>query len=176
MMRILDLLLADPAHRSHASMPEMDPLTEEGALQEAQLLDLRFDALADVVGIIFELRQALQLREANTGVLVARGVRKVTWAGQARGTALSAWPIGGSVPRVQDGVFELSLGLWGRRGACLELTAETAAFFVGDVPGLSEAPTDYTDHDRASIVGKIACWESLFEPIGAVFLDAAPAV
>jgi hypothetical protein len=176
-MRILDLLLADPAHRSHASMPEMDPLTEEGALQEAQLLDLRFDVLADVVGIIFELRQALQLREANTGVLVARGVRKVTWAGRGRGTALMAWPVDNSIPRAQDGVFELSLGLWGGSlGGCLELAAETAAFFVGDVPGLSEAPTDYTDHDRASIVGKIACWESLFEPIGAVFLDAAPAV
>lgn len=37
--------------------------------KSAQVLDVRFDALAGVVGILFELRQALQLQEANTGVL-----------------------------------------------------------------------------------------------------------
>ena len=51
MMTIDELLLPNPAHRLHASLPEMDPLTEEDALQEAQLLDVRFDALAGVVGV-----------------------------------------------------------------------------------------------------------------------------
>ncbi|MFI5712276.1 hypothetical protein [Kribbella sp. NPDC051620] len=83
-MKINELLLSDPAHRLHASLPEMDPLTEEDALQEAQVLDVRYDALAGVVGIIFELRQALQLQEANTGVLVACGVHTLTWEGLAR--------------------------------------------------------------------------------------------
>lgn len=176
MMKIDDLLLANLADRSHVSLPEMDPLTEEDALQEAQVLDVRFDALAGVVGIIFELRQALQLREANTGVLVAQGARALTWEGHAGDTTLTAWSVGSSVPCVRDGVFELSLVLWPHPGARLALTAESAAFFIGDVPGLSEAPLDYCGRDRTGVNGEVACWESAFEPASAIFLDPASAV
>lgn len=104
-MKIDDLLLSDPALRAYASTPEMDPLTEEDALQEAQVLDVRFDALAGVVGVLFELRQALQLQEANTGVLVAHGVRELTWSGPSRDTTLTAWSVGSSVPQAQGPAF-----------------------------------------------------------------------
>jgi hypothetical protein len=57
-----DLLRPDRRWREYASLPEMDPLTEDDALQEAQLLDVRFDALRSTVGLLFELRTALQLR------------------------------------------------------------------------------------------------------------------
>lgn len=172
-MKVDDLLLLDPALRQHASMPEMDPLTEEDALQEAQVLDVRFDALARVVGILFELRQALQLQEANTGVLVAHGVRELTWAGPGRDTTLTAWSVGSSVPQARDQLFGLNLVMWPHPGAQLSLTAESAAFFAGDVPGLAEAPPDYTDRDRAELGHEIACWDSSFEPVSAVFLDRA---
>lgn len=173
-MKIDDLLLSDPALRAYASMPEMDPLAEEDALQEAQVLDVRFDALAGVVGVLFELRQALQLREANTGVLVAHGVRELTWSGPSRDTTLTAWSIGSSVPQAKDQLFGLSLVMWPHPGAQLSLTAESAAFFIGNVPGLDEAPPDYTDRDRAALGEEIAGWDSLFEPVSAVFLDRAP--
>ncbi len=174
MMKIVDLLGLAPALRQHASLPEMDPLTEDDALQEAQVIDVRFDALAGVVGILFELRQALQLQEANTGVLVAHGVRELTWSGPARDTTLTAWSVGSSRPWAEDGLFGLSLVLWPHPGAQLTLAAESAAFFVGDVPGLSEAPPDYTDLDRAGVYGETADWSSTFEPVSAVFLDPAP--
>lgn len=174
-MKIDDLLSMDPGLRQHASLPEMDPLTEDDALQEAQVLDVRFEALAGVVGILFELRQALQLLEANTGVLVAHGVRELTWAGPSRDTALTAWSVGSSAPRAKDRLFSLSLVMWPHPGARLSLTAESAAFFVGQVPGLAEAPPDYTDRNRATVVGEVARWESMFEPVSAVFLDSSPA-
>lgn len=66
MMRIDDLLLQDYTLRRLTAKPEMDPLTEVGALQEAQLLGLKFDAVSGVAGLLFELRMALQLRETNT--------------------------------------------------------------------------------------------------------------
>ena len=147
-MKIDDLMSLDPELRRYASMPEMDPLTEEDALQEAQVADVRFDALTRVVGIIFELRQALQLREANTGVLIAHGVRELSWSGSKRDEGLSAWPIGSSVPRTTGRLFSLSLGMWPAPGAELSLTAESASFFVGDVPGLADTPPDYTCGDR----------------------------
>ncbi|MGL5850618.1 MAG: hypothetical protein ACRCZD_07505, partial [Phycicoccus sp.] len=174
LMKLDDLLLLDQAHRSYASLPEMDPLTEEDALQEVQLVDVRFDALAGVLGVIFELRQAQQLREANTGVLVARGVRAVAWNAPSRDSPLTAWSVGSSVPRARDRLFELTLVLWPHPGAGLSLTAESAAFFVGDVAGLSEEPPDYSDRERAAVVGEVPCWRSAFEPVSAAFLDAAP--
>lgn len=170
-MNLGDLLLLDPAPRAYAAMPEMDPLTEEDALREAQVLDVRFDALAGVAGILFELRQALHFQEADTGVLVAHGVRELTWSGPSRDTALTAWSVGSSVPRVKDRLFGLSLVMWPHPGARLSLTADLAAFFAGEVPGLADAPPDYTDLDRPTLGQEVACWDSSFEPASAVFLD-----
>jgi hypothetical protein len=174
-MTIQELLRLDPALRALGAMPEMDPLTEVDALQEAQVLDVRFDALTLTVGLLFELRMALQLREANTGVLVARGVRELSWSGPGRAQGLTAWTVGGSVPRPDQGLFRLELGMWPVPGAQLNLLAESAAFFAVDVPGLSEAPPDYTDLDRLGVSAELAGWDSPFEPVHAVFLDAAPA-
>ena len=59
-------LFHDPERRQYASMPEADPLTEEAALQEAALTDLRFDATSSSVGLLFDLRVSLQFREAGS--------------------------------------------------------------------------------------------------------------
>lgn len=126
------------------------------------------------MGVIFELRQALQIQEANTGVLVVRGVRTLAWDGPARETMVTAWSVGSSVPRVRDRLFELSLVLWPHPGARLTLTAETAEFVVGDVPGLGEVPPDYSERDRIALRDEVACWSSPVEPVSAVFVDAAP--
>lgn len=174
MMKINDLLYLNPALREYASLPEMDPLTEDDALQEAQVLDVRLDALAGVVGILLELRQALQLQEANTGVLVARGVRQLTWSGPERATALTAWSVGSSVPSTKGQLFGLSLVMWPDPGAHLSLTAESAAFFVGNVLGLAATPPDYSRRGRAAVAAEVAGWDSSFEPVSAVFLDLAP--
>lgn len=169
MMMIRDLLYPDSGLLQFA-VPEMDPLREEDALQEAQVVDVRFDAVSRVVGIIFALRQALQLREANTGVLVARDVREVNWASSGRDTKLTAWPVGSSVPGMKDGLFEFRLYMWPPPCAQLVLVAESAAFFVGDVPNLRETPLDYGVGDRRLIDSDLAGWESSFEPASAVFL------
>jgi hypothetical protein len=157
----------------------MDPLTEDDALQEAQLLDVRFDALRSTVGLLFELRTALQLREANTGVLVARQVRELSWVAERLHYGdepppmnRMAWTVGGSIPRNEDRLFGLTLGMW--PGAQLELRAESAAFFAGDVPGLDRIP-DYTEDDEATVRAQLAGWGSEFIPLFAVFLDPAPA-
>lgn len=157
--------------RRFAARPEMDPLTEDDALQEAQLLDVRIDASRSTVGLLFELRVALQLREANTGVLVAHGVRNIRWTASPRSTTRTAWNVITSTPRYADRLFELNLGFWpeGR----LELSAGQAAFFVGDVGGIGAAPPDYGG-DESTIQAGLAGWHSTFTPVHAVFLDPAP--
>jgi hypothetical protein len=166
-----ELLSPDAELRRFSARPEMDPLTEDDALQEAQLLDVRIDALRTTVGLLFELRVATQLREANTGVLVAHGLRKISWSVSPRPTARTAWNVIASTPRCADRLFGLSLGFWpeGR----LELSAERAAFFVGDVASIGAAPPDYGG-DESTIQAGLAGWRSTFTPVHAVFLDPAP--
>lgn len=167
-MKLEDLLRA-PGLRVDGLRPEMDPLTEADALQEAQLLGVRFDALGLTVGLLFELRLALQLRAADTGVLTASGVRELSWSGPSRATELTARSIGASTPRVEGGVFSLTLGMWPAPGARLTVVAESAVFFAGDVLGVDAVPPDYSVGERDRLAG----WDSEFVPVHAVFLDPA---
>ncbi|WP_129666521.1 hypothetical protein [Phytoactinopolyspora endophytica] len=171
MITIEDLLALSPELRAFGARPEMDPLTEEDALQEAQLLDVRFDALRSTVGLLFELRLALQLREGNTGVLVAHGVRDLSWTAGSRSTKLTAWTVGGSTPQNRNNMFGLKFGMWPEPGAQLRLVAQRAAFFTGDVPHLADAPPNYVEDDDSTIRAGLANWRSKFVPIHAVFLD-----
>lgn len=173
MSTVEHLLQPDPRWREYAIKPEMDPLTDEDALQEAQLLDVRFDAMRSTLGLLFELRTALQFREANTGVLVARGVRELAWSAGPRSTSRTAWTVGGSVASNVGKLFSLHLGLWPVPGAQLRLSAESAAFFCGDVPGLACIP-DYGSDDEEQIRANVAAWNSEFVPARAAFRDAAP--
>ncbi len=170
MIVIEDLLFATELRR-HDGHPEMDPLTEADALQEAQLLDLRFDALRSSIGLIFDLRSALQLREANTGILIAHGVHKFDWSTDAGFTNATTWTVIGSTPRCEDRVISLDLAMVPH--ASLSLIAQAAGFYVVDVPGLDDAPPDYGADDSMIRAG-LAGWHSTFSPVQSVFVDNAP--
>jgi hypothetical protein len=169
-MRI-DELLDDPRRREQAAMPEADALTETDALQEAQLLDVRLDALRSTVWLLFDCRGALQIQMGNTAVIVAYGLHRLSWVGQPRGR-LTAWTVVRSTPVARDGVWSLSLGFVPSGG--LELEADSSEFFVGNVPGCDEAPPNYTEKDDATIRAGLPGWTSTFEPVHAVFLGPAP--
>lgn len=170
MLRIEDLLLQETVFADLTVGPlEADPWSEEGALLEAQVLDLRFDALTGVLGVLFELRQALQLQRTNTGVLIARGVRGLSWSGPRWDAPLTAWSVQGSVLEEADGLRSLRLEMSPLPGAQLGAVFERALFVAADVPGLDAAPPDYGDHDRSGLVGQVAGWSSPFEPVGAAF-------
>lgn len=55
-MKLEDLLMSSIGLGALGAPPEMNPLTETDALQEAQLLGVRFDALSLTAGLLFELR------------------------------------------------------------------------------------------------------------------------
>lgn len=147
----------------------MDPFTEKDALQEAQVVSISFDAVACIAAVIFELRTALQLREANTGVLVLHGVRRLSWSGRPVEPELVAWTVGGSTPGRADDALSLSLVMWPHPGAVLELEAGSGAFIVGDVPGLGEVPPDYVAEAWDDVSRSIAVWDSEFLPVSATF-------
>jgi hypothetical protein len=55
----------------------------------------------------------------------------------------------------------------------LELEADSAEFFVGNVPGGDEAPPNHMEADDATIRAGLPSWTSTFEPVHAVLLDPA---
>lgn len=171
-MTVIEDLLKTASGREYVPMPEMNPLTENDVLQEAQLLDVRLDALRSTAGLLFDLRGALQLREANTGVLIVRGVGNLTWSSGTRGTGRTAWTVDGSIVTSTDRLFGLELGLWPAPAAELTLAAESAGFFVGEVPGLDRIP-DYVEDDELTIHTQLASWQSEFELVSAAFLGPA---
>lgn len=148
--------------------PIMDALSEAGALQEAQLLDVRVCALTSTVGLLFDLRTALQLRTANTAVVIGRGVQEFSWSAEHRKSARTAWNVTASEPERAD-PFSLWLSFFPR--ARLGLVSERAEFYVGDVPRLDPIPPDYGFDDEARIKLGLATWTSIFEPMQATFVD-----
>lgn len=171
LMNIEDLL-NDVERRRFAAQPEADPLTEPGALREAQLLDVRLTAVTSTVGLLFDLRTALQFMMGNTAVLVAHGVREFRWRAEPRATARTAWNVVRSEPSGRERLFFLEVGFV--PSAQLTLIAESAEFYVGDIVDLSDIPPDYGSGDESAIEAGLANWRHPFIPTHAVFLDAAP--
>jgi len=168
MMTVADLLAPDRQWSGITREPEMNPLVEPDAMREAQLLDVRLDALRSTAGLLFELRTALQLRAANTGVLVACGVRELSWSAGRRTTAKTAWTVDGWIPGSAGGRFVLEFGLWPTPGAFVRLESEGAAFFTGNVTGLDFIP-DYGEDDEATVRANLANWGSEFHDVSAAF-------
>ncbi|MCU7728948.1 hypothetical protein ODJ79_34995 [Actinoplanes sp. KI2] len=148
---------------------DVDPLRQEDVLHEAQLLSARLDALSSTVGLLFELRTAMNLMEGNTAVLAARGVREFTWSADEQYIDKTAWNIVGSEPQYLDGIFVLKMAFL--PVARMRLVATSAAFYVGDVVGLAEQLPDYVEDDEATIAGNLPNWQSVFEPIWATRID-----
>lgn len=162
-----DLIAGAPVTAMVGS-PEMDPLTEEDALREAQLDEVLFDAVNMRAGLLFDLRVALQLRMAYTGLIVLTGVEAFSWRAERRLTKRGAWNVDASRPDNKDGLVNLRLIFF--PSAELAVTARGAAFFAGDVPGLPDAPPDFGGSDEEVAAG-MASMDSPFEPTQATFIE-----
>lgn len=166
-MRVRDLL-AGAALPGPIGNPEMDPLTEEDALREAWLTQVVFDAVNMRAGLLFDLRNALQLRTAFTGLLVLRGVEELSWNNERRDTIRTAWNVDASEPASEGELIHLRLLFF--PDATMTVAARSAAFYAGNVPGLSDTPPNFTDSDQQVSSG-MASMDSPFEPTQATFIE-----
>jgi hypothetical protein len=140
-------------------IPEMD------ALMEAQLLELRVDAVAGRTAMIFDLRTALQVHTGNTAVLVLERTRSVEWSAEPRATGRTAWNVVSSTPATSGRSFSLRLEFV--PDASFEVVAEAASFYVGTVAALADAPQDYVSDSEATIRAGLPGWDSTIESIQA---------
>ncbi|MFJ7996638.1 hypothetical protein ACIQ7D_05665 [Streptomyces sp. NPDC096310] len=142
-----------------------NPLRETDALQEAQLLDLRWHALSSTLGLLFELRTAMQFDVGTAAVLMVRGARECAWDASPAQSPLTAWNVVGSEPSRAAGSFGMTLSFYPRAG--LRLAGESAEFYVVDVPGLGDTPPDYVEaaSDISNLGQRLPSWASPFSPL-----------
>lgn len=164
-MNAIQLLTKDAGMVSTGAPPDSDPLTVEDALQEAQLIDVRFEAIGSRIALLFDLRMALQLRLGNAGVLVLRDVETLMWSQEARPTRRTAWNVVGSSPSVEGATLDLKL--YFAPNAELRATAHGAAeFYEVVMPDLPTMPPDYTRDDDATIEAGIPGWSKTTKVVG----------
>lgn len=142
--------------------PEMDPITEKGALQEAQLVEVLYNAVRCRIGLLFDLRIALQLRMHNTGLLIFDGVASFSWVSNSSGHAKIAWNVMDSVPDNRDGLVMHTLFML--PDAELHVSARSAVFFAGDVPNLGDRAPNYLKDTDEVVAAGTQSMRSPFKP------------
>jgi len=161
-MKLLELLLS-PTHTIPRDGPaETNPLVEDGLLDEAQLLDVRSDAITQTGGLIFDLRSALEFTRSNTAVIVARGVRNFFWSGPPGATTLTAWSVASWSLSSGQAMINIENSLWPAPGGLIHLAAERTEFYSGDAADL-DGGLDYEGLQRIQLTGAIPDWGSCFE-------------
>jgi hypothetical protein len=175
------LELRMPSRRSN-------PLTDDGALNEAEFIDMRLSPQRSRVGVIFDTRWC-HFEEANTVLVVLTGVGKVTWSNDgnsrqhpwysARGywrPTTSEWSPP-SAPQRQD---TWAKDVSGPEAAALATTSVVkrlpeyvlgfdwlsasgleAQMYIGHVAGLGGTPPDMGELPDAKLIGGFPQWSSL---------------
>ncbi|MFI1920543.1 hypothetical protein [Nocardia sp. NPDC020380] len=83
-----------------ATAREWDPLIAPDMFQECSIADLRYVPLAATVGVIIDLRTALQLDEGNIGLLIVEGVTEIRVSDESAFEHVMMRTIVGSSPTV----------------------------------------------------------------------------
>ncbi|MBS0023744.1 hypothetical protein [Microbacterium paraoxydans] len=153
MITLSELLFADAPEVTKDEDPY---ISEEDAFLEAQVNAVHFDAVTATLGILCDLRTALQLDETNAGLLVLRGVSLLEWSG-ATDRHRTSWKVVGSSARSLDAGLELHLALTPQ--AELRVHGRSAVFHSLDVAALGEIP-DFGSHTDQEVRTMSPRWDS----------------
>ncbi|WP_152523016.1 hypothetical protein [Nocardiopsis potens] len=137
---------------------EMDPLREEDALQEVQLLDSLARPLTAVAALLFEMRTSLQFDDGNSALLVVRGLESFEWRSSPIKGPLTAMTILSSTPTRAGGSCRVRLVF--HPAAELIVVGELMEFYVLDAEAIGDTPPDYTDMDLAGVEHGLPSWHS----------------
>ena len=174
-MKLIDLF-----HQDIPGLPgkaEENPFFVEEVFEDAQILDVRIDALRLVVGVLFELRSGVLPmyvgdESINCGALILRRATDLHWwSALTEDDDNYAWPVHTVLARIEGGCFKLGLQMGVIEGMRLNLTALKAEFYAGIIPMLTDGIPSYTDHKN--VTGLVAGWDMEFVPMLGWYVDAA---
>ncbi|MBL1079598.1 hypothetical protein JK358_34860 [Nocardia sp. 2] len=134
-MRI-ESLLVDANNRVPAQV-QWNPLLVEDLLLEACVLDFRYVPQTSSVGVLLDLRTALQIDEGNTGLLIVENTLKMAISiDKPHGAMVST--IVGSVPDT-DTPATYGIEIACMPAAVITIAGQRALFHVGNVDGIGDA-------------------------------------
>jgi hypothetical protein len=167
-----------------------NPLTEQGALNEAEFIDMRLSPQRSRVGALFDIRWC-DFEKSNTALLVLTGVGNVAWSNDARRQLPWYSTRGYWVPSTAE--FSPSMASndadpWAKdadqpetathpttmpvveklpeyvlRFDWLSLSGLAARIYIGHIDGLTGAPPDMTELSDAEIIAGFPQWSSVME-------------
>lgn len=154
-----DLFFSGSTEMRDISASPVNPFIEDDSLLEAQILEIRYDGIRSVLGVIFEMRLAERMTEASTGLIVASGISNYSWKQIDRHDRRTAWTvIGSSTRRIEAGI---AVEVITSPSAGLTFTAHAASFYSLQIENLEIAPPpDYVEQEISSIREGIANWSS----------------
>ncbi|KAA1247774.1 hypothetical protein F0Q45_22260 [Mycobacterium simiae] len=167
-----------------------NPLIEQGALNEAEFIDMRLSPQRSRVGVIFDVRWC-DFERSNAALVVLTGAGMIAWSNDAsrqhrwystRGywtptTSEFASPItpnDGDVwakdaDRSETAAYPTTLPgakklpEYTLRFDWLSLSGLTARIYIGHVEGLDGAPPDMTELSDAEIIAGFPQWSSVMQ-------------
>jgi hypothetical protein len=158
-MIVVEELLSVPQSQLSVRVPDVDPLRDEDALQEGQLIDFRVSALGSVAALLFDLRTSLQLDEGNASLLIVRGLDDLRWREVRTFSPLTAFTVVGSRTLV-SGVGLIGVEIDFFPDASLVIRGIEAEFYVMDIPNIGEVPPDYSEASFEEIKDSLPAWTS----------------
>jgi hypothetical protein len=173
-----------------APSARLNPLTEEGALNEAEFIDMRLSPQRSRVGALFDIRWC-DFESSNTALIVVTGVGNVTWSNNASRQHLWYSTRGYWTPTTSEftpSVAPDGADMWAKDADSPESTAYpttmpavktlqeyvlrfdrlflsgfAARLYVGHIDGLDGAPPDMTERSDAEIIAGFPQWSSVME-------------
>ena len=150
-----------------------DALRVVDVLREAQVLDIRCECIIISVGLLLEMRTAIDLVSYDAALIVARGVRLCNWEigdrqgdhGPLEAIHGASWWITGSelVPLSNSrSSFEFTIACC--TSAWLRIRADRFDFFLAKVPNLPEIP-DYGAGPADLVRASVPDWDKRCIPL-----------
>jgi hypothetical protein len=167
-----------------------NPLTEQGALNEAEFIDMRLSPQRSRVGAIFDIRWC-DFERSNTALVVLTGVGKVAWSNDVsrqhpwystRGywtptmseffppitpNDEDMWAKDADAPETAAHLTTMpavkKLPEYVLRFDRLALSGLAAQIYIGHIDGLDGAPPDMTERSDAEIIAGFPQWSSVME-------------
>lgn len=156
--------------------PEQNPLLQEWIFEEAELTDIRIDALHCTVGVLFEIRTSWLPHDLgdgtlNCGLMMLRNTTGVDWSAAPTGRPNPhVWAVNSCVVGFSPGQISLNFPLGIIGGMDLRLSAQSVEFHVGKQRDLPAQRPSYVDH--IDVTGLVPGWDLDFTPTNGWYLEA----
>jgi hypothetical protein len=158
MTLIEDLFTSEDYHQAGESSG-CDPLREEDALHDTQLLDSRVCPTANRAGLLFDMRTASNYPTGNAALLVIRGLRAFHWDGEPQQQKLMAFTVMSSQPsQAAEDVLRLRLDFFpdGEHS----VSGDRADFYLLDAHEITGPLPNYVGHDLDQVRHGLPWWSS----------------